>query len=122
MVKGIDKLSVENIRREVEQGARFVYFTYNIAIVLTTLRRTSDVYFLRPGEHAFRYGWRYFLMNFFLGWWEIPGGPIYTVGSLYTAFKGKDITQDVMQEFDIQVPPDNTPPITTWAHFNQENK
>ncbi|MDR2042294.1 MAG: hypothetical protein LBP98_08270 [Tannerella sp.] len=121
MVRGIEGLSVEEIRREVARGGRFVYFTWCISIILVSFHRTSGVYFLHPEEHAIKYGWRYFLTSFFLGWWEFPGGVVHTARSLHTAFKGKDITQDTMQELDTRFLQDH-PVVTTWESFNRNNE
>jgi hypothetical protein len=97
-----------------------VYYTWCISIIVTTFQRTSGAYFIRPEGHAFRHGWPYFLLSFFLGWWGIPWGPVYTVGSMYTAFRGKDITQDVMQQLNARLPQDDSPAITSWEHFNRQ--
>lgn len=46
---------------------------------------------------AANHGLGYSLLTLCLGWWGIPWGPIYSIGSLYTNFTGgKDVTQEVL--------------------------
>lgn len=40
---------------------------------------------------------KYTLLTFFVGWWGIPWGPIYSIGAFITNFKGgKDVTNEVL--------------------------
>jgi hypothetical protein len=96
-IKGIEGLSTQEINDELKAGARFVVFGYCISLVVITFRRNSDVYFIRAGESAAKKGWRYTGLSILLGWWGIPWGPIYTIGSLSTNFGGgKDVTQQIL--------------------------
>jgi hypothetical protein len=62
-----------------------------------TLKRSSDIYFIKADENTFKYSYGYVLLNLFVGWWGIPWGPIYTIGSAYHHITGgKDIPQAVM--------------------------
>ena len=36
------------------------------------------------------------LVSLLFGWWGIPFGPIYTIWSIAENFKGKDVTQEVI--------------------------
>jgi hypothetical protein len=117
-IKGIDKLSMDDLRNEVSRGGKFVYFSYCISIIVATYRKTSDVYFVRPGEGAFKHGWPFFLISFFFGWWGIPWGPIYTFGALFSTFKGKNVTPDVMEELEAQYIREH--PISGYGQFNQQ--
>jgi len=96
-IVGIEGMSDEQIRQEVARGGRFVVFQYTISLVVLTLRRSSAVHFIRAGEGAVGKGLVYSLITFLLGWWGIPWGPIYSIGSLVTNFGGgKDVTQQLL--------------------------
>lgn len=98
IVKGTQGLSGTDIQRELDHGAKFVMYQYCISVVIMTFRRPSAIYFVRSGERSIRYGWKYALMSFFLGWWGIPWGPIYTIGTVFTNLSGgKNVTQEVLQ-------------------------
>lgn len=97
-VKNIDGLTVADIKNEVDNGAKFVIYQYAISLVVITFKRSSDIYFVRNGENPVVKGLPYTLIAFFLGWWGIPWGPVYTIQSLAKNLGGgKDITQEMMQ-------------------------
>ena len=105
-IKNIEGLSVAQIKELVSQGAEFVYFPYTVSFVLMTLKRTSSIYFIRPYEGKFKYSYKHFGVNALFGWWGIPWGPIYTIGSMYHQLSGgKDVTQAVLSDL-IQNDPD----------------
>ena len=96
-IKNIEGLTVEEINLELSRGAKFVIFRYCISIILMTFKRSSDIYFIKAGESTIKYSIGFTLLTFFLGWWGIPWGPIYTIGSLYRNMNGgKDITEEVL--------------------------
>ncbi|MFB9078978.1 hypothetical protein ACFFLS_10230 [Flavobacterium procerum] len=96
-IKNIEGLRVAQVRDLVHQGGKFVIFPYTISFVLMTLKRSSDIYFIRPDESSFKYSWGYAVLNLVVGWWGFPWGPIYTIGSAYHhVVGGKDLTQEVM--------------------------
>ncbi len=96
-IKNIDGLSLSDIHREVQRGGKFVTFPYCVSILVMTFKRGSSIYFIKSGETAIKYNWMFILISLFAGWWGIPWGPIYTIGSLFTNLTGgKDITQDVI--------------------------
>ena len=97
-IKNIEGMSDTDLRRELENGGKFVIFTYAISIIVMTFRQSSSIYFIRPGESAFKYGWGFLLISLVFGWWGIPWGPIYTIGSIVTNLSGgKDVTTEVLQ-------------------------
>ncbi len=105
-IKNIEGLSVAQIKELVNQGAEFVYFPYTVSFVLGTVRRASSIYFIRPYEGKFKYFYKHVGVNALLGWWGIPWGPIYTIGSMYHQLSGgKDVTQAVLSDL-IQNDPD----------------
>ncbi len=96
-IVGLEGLDRHQLSIELQRGAKFVIFQYCISIVILTFRRPSDVYFIRSGESAVSKSIGFSLLSLVLGWWGIPWGPIYTIGSLYTNFSGgKDVTQAVV--------------------------
>ena len=96
VIKGIEGMTAGEVEHELQRGGRFVIFHYTISILVMTFRRPSDVYFVRAGESAVAKGLGYTLITLVAGWWGIPWGPIYSIGSLSTNFGGgKDVTDEV---------------------------
>ena len=96
-IKGTEGLTGDQLYMELQTGGQFVIFQYCISIIVITFRRNSDVYFVRANESAGAKGFKYSLLTLLLGWWGIPWGPIYSIGSLLINFKGgKDVTQEVL--------------------------
>ena len=100
-IKNIQGMSADELNRELERGGKFVIFQYCFSVIIMTFKRGSDVYFIRPGESTIKHSIGYTLLTFFVGWWGIPWGPIYTIGSIFTNLTGgKDVTQDVINSFN----------------------
>ncbi len=96
-VNGLDNLSYEQLRQEIRQGGKFVVFQYCVSILILTFKRSSGVYYIRPGERTIVKGLRFTLISLVLGWWGFPWGPIYTIESLSINFGGgEDITDRMM--------------------------
>lgn len=103
-IHGIDGLSVSEINDELSRGGKFVIYQYCISLVVITFKRGSGIYFVKAGESAVVKGLPWIALSFLLGWWGIPWGPIYTVGSLITNFGGgKNVTQEVLASVNAQV-------------------
>lgn len=108
-IKNIDGLSVSQIRDMVQQGGKFVVFPYTVSFILMTLKRSSDIYFIKANENTFKYSYGFVFLNLIVGWWGIPWGPIYTIGSVYHhAVGGKDLTQAVLTHLIQHDPEANT--------------
>ena len=69
---GIEHMTVDEVREEIDHGGRFVVFEYCISIVVLSFKRGSRVHFVRPGESAFLKGLPYTLTSLLLGWWGFP--------------------------------------------------
>lgn len=96
-IKGLEGMTSDQINRELERGGRFVMYQYCISIIIMSFRRNSSIYFIRGGESGVGKSLGFSLLTFLLGWWGIPWGPIYTIGSLVNNFKGgKNVTQEVI--------------------------
>jgi hypothetical protein len=99
-VVGTEGLSNQQVWDELQRGAKFVIYQYCISILILTFKRPSNIHFIRSGENAIYKGLPYSLISLFLGWWGIPWGPIYTIGSFFRNFMGgKDVTQEVIDSF-----------------------
>ena len=95
-ILGTEGMSAHQIEFEIQRGGKFVFYQYCISIVILTFRRPSDIYFLRSGENAVVKGLPFSLLTLLAGWWGIPWGPIYSVQSLVTNFRGgKDVTAEI---------------------------
>ena len=93
---GTEGMSPQQVEFEIQRGGKFVFFQYCISILILTFRRPSDIYFVRPGESAIAKGLPFIVLTLFAGWWGIPWGPIYSVQSLVTNFRGgKDVTAEI---------------------------
>ncbi|MBS1511225.1 MAG: hypothetical protein JST86_10310 [Bacteroidetes bacterium] len=106
-IKNIEGLSVLQLQDEVNRGAKFVVYQYCISVLVLTFKRPSDIYFIPADGNRLTKGLPFTLISVLLGWWGIPWGPIYTIGSLVKNFGGgKDITQEIMNSLVAHQPLD----------------
>lgn len=114
-INNLGNLTVEQINEEVQNGARFVIFYYCFSLIIMTFKRPSDIYYIKKTDSGWQKGMTYTIISFLFGWWGIPWGPIYTIGSLYNNLTGgKDVTNDVLLRlFTMQTKVANTeqPPV-----------
>lgn len=97
IIKGIENMDGGNLMSQIQQGGKFVVYTYCFSIILVTFRRSSNIYFIRADEGSVKKGLKYTLLTAVFGWWGIPWGPIYSIGGIITNFRGgKDITNEVL--------------------------
>jgi hypothetical protein len=75
---GINGLSHAELRGAIERGGRFVFFEHCVSFLVFTLRRPSEIRFLRHGQWGWFHGLPYTLLSLFLGWWGLPWGVLYT--------------------------------------------
>lgn len=95
-IRGIEGMSPDQLRFEIQRGAKFVFFQYAVSILVMSFRRSSDIYFVRSGENSVSKGLPWTLLSLVAGWWGIPWGPIFTIQSVVTNFKGgKDVTAEI---------------------------
>jgi len=96
-IKGIEGLSDDLIRDELQSGAKFVVYQYCISLLVLTFKRRSKIHFIKANESSIKYGWMYILISLILGWWGIPWGPIYTISAVVkNCMGGVDITDEVI--------------------------
>lgn len=107
-IRGIEGMSADQVKFEVQRGGKFVVYQYCISIVVMTFRRGSDVYFVRAGESRVKKGMPWTLLTLVAGWWGIPFGPIFTITSLVTNLQGgKDVTGSII----VNVPAASAPRV-----------
>lgn len=103
-IKNMEGITADELKKELECGAKFVIYQYCVSIVIMTFKRSSDIYFVRGGESGVGSGMIFSVISLLFGWWGIPWGPIYTIQSFYYNFKGgKDITQEVLASMAARV-------------------
>lgn len=101
MIKGTEGLSVEQINDELSRGGKFVVYEYCISCFVMTFKRGSEVFFIKAGENRLKHGVIYSLISLVLGWWGIPWGPIYTVGTVVNNLRGgKDVTRELVTKIN----------------------
>lgn len=99
-ILGIERLGPGEIQDELRKGAKFVIFTWCISLLVVTLKRGTDVYFVRAGEGTFGKHLPWTLLTFFVGWWGFPFGLIYTPMCLIQNLAGgKDVTAELAPVF-----------------------
>ncbi len=96
-IKGIENFSTEQLNDELQRGGRFVIYQYCISILIMSFKRNSTIYFI-PAEDASRSkAFGFILISLLAGWWGVPWGPIWTVGTVVKNFRGGiDVTANVM--------------------------
>jgi hypothetical protein len=111
-IKGIEGLTVAQVQDEVRRGAKFVVFGYAMSFLVITLKRSSDVHFIRAGEGTFGASLPYTLLSLILGWWGFPWGFIYTpMAVIQNLGGGTDVTAEVMAQLGASAPPQGLPEI-----------
>lgn len=101
-IKNIQNYTQQQLKQEVERGGRFVYFPFTVSIVVMTFKRGSSIVFIPAGEGTFRHRAGYSAINLVMGWWGLPWGPIYTLGSMFTNMGGgKDVTAEVVSQLGL---------------------
>jgi hypothetical protein len=100
-IKNFENYTPHELKMELDNGARFVIYTYTISVIILTFKRPSDIYFIRSGEGSVSKGIPYTLLSVVLGWWGIPWGPVYTIGSIFKNLNGgRDVTNEVLASFN----------------------
>lgn len=96
-IKGIENLSNAQIDEELRKGAKFVVFQYCISVLVMSFKRSSDVHFVRAGESTLGKAAPWCLASLLVGWWGIPWGPIWTIGTVAKNLAGgTDVTAQVL--------------------------
>jgi len=100
-IAGIEGLTVQQVRDEVNRGGKFVVYGYCVSFLIMTLKRSSAVTFVRAGQSPVVAGLGWTLLSLTLGWWGFPWGFIYTpMVVVQNLGGGKDVTVDVMHALE----------------------
>jgi hypothetical protein len=92
----LDQMSPEQLRFELQRGAKFVQYQYCISILVMTFKRFSKITYIAPEESATIKGLGFTLLTLVAGWWGIPWGPIWTIEALWVNLRGgKDLTPEI---------------------------
>lgn len=101
-IHGIEGMTAQQITDEIGNGGKFVIYRYCISVIILSFRRSSDVYFIPAGKNSTVKGLEWTLLTFFLGWWGIPWGPIWSISCLSTNLSGgKDVTKEIVGAMDV---------------------
>jgi hypothetical protein len=88
-----------SLEAHVRAGGRLIVYEWVVSIVILTFKRPSGIMLVRPGQSAAVVGLPYILISLFFGWWGIPWGPIYTIGSISRNLRGgRDVTRLVFPD------------------------
>ena len=102
-VRGVDGLSLQDIKDEIALGGRFIQYVYCVSYFIVVSRRLSDVHFVYGDESTVRTGMQYTLLSLITGWWGILGA-IWTIQALITNFSGGfDVTNTVLAALEDEV-------------------
>src|SRR5215472_10832 len=105
-IKGAENLTLQELKDALERGGRVVVFQYCVSLLVVSLKRSSPVMLIKPGESAFAKGAPYCLISLFAGWWGIPWGPIWTLTTIATNLSGgKDLTPSVRSALGLSAAP-----------------
>ena len=113
-IQGIEGMTHGELRHQIDLGGRFVFYKYTISAVVITFRRSSDIYFVKPGESRVVKGLGWTALTLLLGWWGIPWGPIFSIGSLWTNLRGGvDVTLQAVNSLGLNqgAVAENPPPL-----------
>lgn len=112
-IVNIEGLTLFEIKQLILLGGKFVSFPYTVSSFPKTYKRTSNTYFIRPGESTFRYSFYFLFLNLRNGWLTLFSMPLYTIKSLfYDLIGGKDVTLSVLAELY-----QNNPVYTPNIHY-----
>lgn len=102
-LKGIQGMTPGELSFEVNRGGKFVVYRYCLSVLVLTMMRSSDIYFVRADQSRVIKGLPWTLLSLIAGWWGIPWGPIYTVRSLWANLHGgEDVTAAVANSLRLQ--------------------
>jgi hypothetical protein len=98
-IHGIEGMSADNIRDEVNRGGRLVIYTYCVSILVMTFKRPAGIRLIKAGHSPAAASWPWIVISLLFGWWGIPWGPIYTIETIYRNLCGGiDVTDDFMRQ------------------------
>jgi hypothetical protein len=104
-IHGIENLSNEQIKAELQKGAKFVVFQYCISVIVMSFKRSSGIYFIPAGAGSAGKAAPWCALSLLVGWWGIPWGPIWTIGTVAKNLSGgTDVTAQVLGTSNASAP------------------
>jgi hypothetical protein len=101
-IKGIAGLGPAEIAFELNRGGKFVVYRYCFSALIVTVMQGTDIYFVRSTESRVVKGLPWTGISLVAGWWGFPWGPIRTVQSLWTNFRGGiDVSANVANALNL---------------------
>jgi hypothetical protein len=92
-------LTMFEINLLVQQGGKFIQFPYLSELIYKI--KSSNIYFVRPEEHPFKYALKHFFTNLNLSIHTSSKSPIYILKSLYFLVRGgKDYTSIILEKLN----------------------
>lgn len=70
-IKIPDDYTFEDLKKEIDNGGRFIMFPYTISILAFPLSFFSPAILVKKGESISKYKWRYNLISSIFGWWGV---------------------------------------------------
>jgi len=105
-IKGIEGMTVGQVQDEVRRGAKFVIFSYAMSFLIITLKRSSDVHFIRAGQGTFGASLRARCAALSVGGGGCPWGPFEPPLAVFrNLVGGTDVPGAIMEQFGPPAPP-----------------
>ena len=97
---GLDDISLDELRLEVQSGAKFVVFEYCISPLVVTIDYESNIYFYPAGDDIRAKGFLFSVISLLFGWTSIFG-PFHVIRCVWINWRGgQDVTDSIMQWFN----------------------
>lgn len=96
-VSGTEGMTLQQIEDDVLRGGRFRVLRWNFSVIIMSFQRSAGLRYIRSTDGPGLYAWPWTLLSMVVGWWGIPWGIFFTIGTLYTnCMGGKDVTADLL--------------------------
>lgn len=78
-VKNFGSQNFKDYQREVNNGGKFVRFSYTLSFIVYTTQLSSPIYLVKGHQSPVLKGIWYTLLTLIVGWWFFPTGPLLTI-------------------------------------------
>lgn len=120
---GARQLSEEEIALKLTEGYRLVSYEYCLSFIVITLKRPTSLYLVPPNDSDFGNRALFSSLSFFIGWWGIPWGPIYTISTIYRNLSGGHDHSQTLIDRVLAPSPSGPPPLpSAIARAKQADK
>jgi len=102
---GFSNTTEPEFRAQLISGKRYVVYQYAMSFVLYGFMHHTRIHMASSRKHAILKGLPWTLVSFLLGWWSLPGGPIFTVQCLINNLRGGlDVSGNILDHIRSQDP------------------